>query len=701
MKKKILLALTLIAVFVCLFAFAASAEEYTLVDNLGTPSWYTGNYELITDKASQVVLSNGDGTYTAYPAYYILKYSISVSNGVVTEAYINGFDYSFVNEKTEKNYEAGAIYKIELPNGLTKVASGYFGHNPKEPNVVELVMSDSITRVDDHAFRKTTSLKKIVFSKNLTYIGDYAFYQSSALEEFVLPAGSDEYLDISKSNIFAECVALEEADLSNRKIKVLGSALLSKCSALGKVTLPDTVEEIGGYFLFECTNAYLASDFLPTSLKKIGFQFFSGPTNGNSVLYFPEGFTGENDAFTATYVMSTQRYKTPDTTLVFLGKMTGTIALEQFHPNTGCKMTLVFTQNDFSDLAGKIVGAASDGTKAYVITADTSDTDYYEKTGTLTIKIGNSSDSHSKYTTDANGNTLYYVHDNSFNFYFCGGDDVEVCYGIRGNKVNADWGNYVTDPFTFDKDAHMTANKHYDLTEVLSTANCGYDGVVAHTCVVCDRVKNDIDPATGDHTLVDASVCAEKCTTCLKYIQKAIQSHAISGIMEYENGFAAAGLQSEICTNEGCSHCVSDKIPALFANLGYSFPEDGSAGISSRFRVDKDAVKAYEDFTGNKISYGLFAGLESKIGNNDIVDADGKAIDGAVTADLTSGAFTVFEIKMHGFKDGEETTPFAIGAYIVEVTDKGTKYSYLQSGAPEENEKYCFIKYEDFVSNQA
>ena len=111
--KKIFVTM-LIALAMCAFlAFTVSAVEYNTVDNLGDPAWYTGNYQLMTDKTSKVVLDNGDGTYTAYPAYYVLKYSISVKNGVISEAYINGFDYSFVNEKTGKSYASGAIYKIE------------------------------------------------------------------------------------------------------------------------------------------------------------------------------------------------------------------------------------------------------------------------------------------------------------------------------------------------------------------------------------------------------------------------------------------------------------------------------------------------------------------------------------------------------------------------------------------------------------
>ena len=58
MKKFLLLATLLLTM--CLFlAFSVSAEEYELVDDLGDPTWYTGNYQLITDKEAQVVLSNG------------------------------------------------------------------------------------------------------------------------------------------------------------------------------------------------------------------------------------------------------------------------------------------------------------------------------------------------------------------------------------------------------------------------------------------------------------------------------------------------------------------------------------------------------------------------------------------------------------------------------------------------------------------
>ncbi len=696
MKKKILFTMLFVVALSLLAVFSASAEEYNVVDNLGDPSWYTGNYELITDKTSKVILSNGDGTYTAYPAYYILKYSITVKDGAVTEAYVNGFDYSHINDNTDGvDYALGAIYKIELPNGLTTVKNTYFGHNPKEPNVVEIVMPDSMTSISSHAFRETKNLKKVVFSKNLTSIGAYAFYKAAGLEEFVLPAGSDEYLDISGENIFLECSSLKEADISTRKIKKIGSSFLSKCAELGKVTLSDTIEEIGGYFLFECPKSYLASNFLPTSLKTVGFQFLSSKSPyTNSVLYFPDGFEG----FEVTHVIATERYQIADTTWIFLGKVTGTISLTEFHANSGKKLTLIFTKNTFSDLSGKIVSACDDGTLAYIgKTADTSDTDYWVQEGTLTINVGNAAESKNKYKTDENGNTLYYVDSNSYKIIFCGGENVELCYGVRSNVVNSEWGKHFTTPFTFDMAAHDQAGVHYDLTKVESIKNCGYDGVISHTCVVCDRVVNDIDPATGNHTLNNASACADKCEVCLKYIQKESQSHSIIEKIEYLSGYGVAGTHNKKCSNEGCSYDVTETADVIFDFLGFSTPVNGDVGMVITFKVNKNAISELKRVENIELTYGVYAASKERLQDNDILNADGSPSDYVVKAEIDS-LYASYDFKLTGFNtEAQKATPIALGTYVI---DNNGKITYIQIGEPMENEKYFFISFDSVLNNK-
>ena len=689
MKK--LIVTMLLALSLCVFlAFAVSAEEYNTVDNLGDPDWYTGNYQLMKDKTSKVVLSNGDGTYTAYPAYYILKYSITVKDGAITEAYINGFDYSFVNGKTGKSYGSGAIYKIELPYGLTTIKSDYFGFYPKEANVVELVMSDSITSVAAHAFRNDKSsnklhLKKIVFSKNLTSVGAYAFLKLNTLETVEIPAGTDAVLDLSGTQIFKGCSSLQSLDLSKRNIKALGDNFLEECSSLERLTLPDSLETIGSCSIYKCPKLYLASDFLPASLKTVGFHFLSGCKSINKVLYFPDGFEG----FTSNYNFSSDKEIAPDLTLVFLGKVSGTWSFEQFHMSKGeRKLTFIFTKNQFSDLTGKIVQASNDGTLTYIgKTASADDTDYWEQTGTLTINFGSAAESNSKYKTDENGNTLYYVNTNSYKLFFCGGENVELVYGIRENASNSEWTKPYTTPFTFDRQGHMDAGVHYDLTEVLSLANCGIDGVTEHTCVLCERVIEDRIPATGDHRTYEVSLCADKCEVCELYVQKAIQSHNIYEYFTYANGFTVSGACGSQCANEGCSNKTEKEMSALVVDLGFSVPEGGNfRGINYGYKVNKDAVSEYERINGCKISVGALIASGENINN------DEKVINHifAVILDMVDFAINYGETSNYDDKD-------VVFAGFVSVTQNGTtSNSYFQSETNLPTNSYTSDKYGTF-----
>lgn len=606
--KKILITM-LIALTMCLFlAFSVSAEEYELVDNLGDPDWYTGNYQLMKDKTSKVVLDNGDGTYTAYPAYYILKYYISLKDGAISEAYINGFDYSFVNGKTGRSYDLGAIYKIELPNGLTTIKDSYFGYHPKEANVVELIMPDSITSVAAHAFRNDKSstkinLKRIVFSKNLTYIGPCAFINVTTLETVEFPAGTDAVLDLSSQELFKGCSNLQSVDLSKRNVERIGSSCFNGCSSLGKVTLPDTITHFDSQCFYYCEKMYFASDFLPKNLKVAGFHFLSGCKNINDVLYFPDGF----ESF-GSECFDTSKGNPGSIVLVFLGKMTGTITLNKLAPRD-VNVTLIFTKNTFDDLNSAYVTSYQNGDTIGFI-GKTADGNNYKKNGegTLSLVLGNPADMNSKIKDD-NGNISYYVNTNKCNnIYFCGGDTVEYCRDVRTSQPTdgKSVANYITSPYVFDRQAHIDGGVHYDLTEVLSLANCGIDGVTEHTCVLCSRVEKDVIPATGDHTVYEVSPCADKCEVCLLYVQKATQNHAIVEYFVYENGYMNEGVYGEKCTNEGCI-CKTEEVKAeLVCDLGYAVPEfDGVVGITYGYKANKDVLGEYERVNGCKAELGV------------------------------------------------------------------------------------------------
>ncbi len=666
MKKRVLLTVLFVMLLSLLVAFSVSAQEYELVDDLGDPSWYTGNYQYMTDKTSQVILSNDDGTYTAYPAYYILKYSITVKDSVISEAYINGFDYSHVNQ-TGKNYTAGAIYKIELPEGLTKITNTYFGHNPKEPNVTEIVMSDTITTISSHAFRETTNLKKVVLSKNLTEMGAYAFYKCKGLEEIVFTAGSDEYLDVSESNIFDGCTALKELDLSTRKIRVLGSSFLSGCSVLGKVTLPESLEEIGYCSIYNCPKLYFASNLLPKNLKRVGFHFLSGCKSINSVLFFPDGF----ESFTQTYNFSNDKEYPAELTIVFLGKMEGTIPLERVHASNR-RFNIVFTQNTYADLKGSFVTACDDGTFAYVgKTADENDTNYIAKDGTLELILGNPKDANSKYKVDENGDTLYYFDKNySINIYLCGDDNVEVCYNVRSTQVVSGYANFITTPFEFDRQGHMDAGVHYDLNEIISEPSCGDNGVARSTCVVCDRVAEVIAPATGNHTLIIIGPCTDKCSVCTQYVQRAEQSHDYNKNYTYANGYLAMGAFDITCKNEGCSYHDAGELNPIFKDFKYSVREGDKFGLVMEYDIDTDALTIYEAGASTTVKFGVVAIAEQKYDSEkDLVKIDGSTeYANVIVADVSKNIPKTVTLLISGAEsqwNQYKETPFYILGYAV------------------------------------
>ena len=68
-----------------------------------------------------------------------------------------------------------------------------------------------------------------------------------------------------------------------------------------------------------------------------------------------------------------------------------------------------------------------------------------------------------------------------------------------------------------------------------------------------------------------------------------------------------------------------------------------------------------------------------------------------VKIQITNYEFAAFELKIVGFTDTQKDTKLAMGAYVAITDGETTEYSYMQGGEPNENEKYCFVSYNDIV----
>jgi hypothetical protein len=143
-----------------------------------------------------------------------------------------------------------------------------------------------------------------------------------------------------------------------------------------------------------------------------------------------------------------------------------------------------------------------------------------------------------------------------------------------------------------------------------------------------------------------------------------------------------------------CDGNTEKTVKPLFTFSGYSVPEDGRGEIAIGYELNKEAIAAYEKVTGYKLSYGIFAALES-IGTKDIFENGSGAITSAVKGDVVG-----FDFRMTGLTTPEyKALNIAMGAYVIAEKNTEKTVSYMQGGTPSEGSKYIFVSYDLVAGN--
>ncbi len=187
------------------------------------------------------------------------------------------------------------------------------------------------------------------------------------------------------------------------------------------------------------------------------------------------------------------------------------------------------------------------------------------------------------------------------------------------------------------------------------------------------------------------SISSGACTRCGKTVYCDDPNHNLKIDISYEN-YSLEGTKSTICLDCDSAPLLT-KAPALFTNLGFSAAQYGDSVMSVNYRVNEEAIKAYEEITGVSINYGVFAAMKDNVGNNDIFDENGDALKGVIAADITESGFDLFNLKIFGFTEAQKEIDLAIGAYVGTTKDGATEYSYLQIAPATAGEKYFFASY--------
>ena len=271
---------------------------------------------------------------------------------------------------------------------------------------------------------------------------------------------------------------------------------------------------------------------------------------------------------------------------------------------------------------------------------------------------------------------------------FEGATNVEVIF-YTGTKEQAD---------AFRASAADSKNRQNHILNATLISATEYNALLEKSGVyivydysVCDAFYN------GKHSTSQLSPCVAECSNCGDKIVNHISDYE-SAVVTYANGFMDKGQKTVTCASAGCGFKFEKELNPLFTCLGYSAPEDdGRSGIAVGYTINNDAIKEYKKATGKTLTYGVFAVAKAKLGTNDIFDESGKAISVAIVAEISEYNFVSVELKITGFTDEKKDAKLAMGMYVSVTDEECTEYSYLQNGAPSENEKYFFISYNDVV----
>ena len=279
MKKKIILALLLVAIFTCLFAVAVSAAtitQYIKFDVLlDGQTEYTevylknskNNPEL---KLSETLYTELDDESTPLDKTTITKIDMSNAKAVgVAVSYIgvlgygSATDYANVTEiifpkQVEKSLEMGSTFCKEWKS-LTTVDFG------------------CVYKVKNNAFYGCTALKEITIPSTVTYMEHNMFNGCTGLTKVTIEGSTT-----IEANAFVNCTSLTTVNLGS--LSSISGSMFSGCSNLSSVTIPATVTSIASKAF---TGTAITSIEIPASVTSIGEKAFQSVTTLKTITFAP------------------------------------------------------------------------------------------------------------------------------------------------------------------------------------------------------------------------------------------------------------------------------------------------------------------------------------------------------------------------------------------------------------------------------
>ena len=475
-------------------------------------------------------------------------------------------------------------------------------------NIEELDLSNSkLTSIPEGAFAYCKNLKTIKLPSTITSIGDEAFYNCQSLTNI---EGLDKCnLKSIGSAAFSNCKALENLDFSKSTFTNVPSKAFNGCSALAKITLPNTLTTIGGYAFYACygipqldlSNTALTTlenyalyqmrettkFSLPDSISSIGTHAFSVSTSNGAVpTILPASLKDKvnyKDAATSPWLNRKVMFTDENVkTIHFYGNGATIGDTEPMFVSEGSKVTLPSCGFSKTNYIFKGWNTKADGTgesykpnatlttipsKLYAQWAKTSyKVNLVYTGGTIKINGVNHTNSYTMACTFKNASTTYPLPTTSqvmrTGYKFVAWYDNEECTGKILTKITID---NVSDMTLYAKwRVDPNHNHKWDKGRVTREPSCKEEGEILYTCSVCKGTKVEALAKTDNHqwgewTTTTKPTCSAKgkeirtCKVCSKTEERAIPTIPHTIVKEADK--AATCTENGYEGREYCSVC--------------------------------------------------------------------------------------------------------------------------------------------------
>ena len=475
-------------------------------------------------------------------------------------------------------------------------------------NIEELDLSNSkLTSIPEGAFAYCKNLKTIKLPSTITSIGDEAFYNCQSLTNI---EGLDKCnLKSIGSAAFSNCKALENLDFSQSTFTNVPSKAFNGCSALAKITLPNTLTTIGGYAFYACygipqldlSNTALTTLenyalyqmrettklSLPDSISSIGTHAFSVSTSNGAVpTILPASLKDKvnyKDAATSPWLNRKVMFTDENVkTIHFYGNGATIGDTEPMFVSEGSKVTLPSCGFSKTNYIFKGWNTKADGTgesykpnatlttipsKLYAQWAKTSyKVNLVYTGGTIKINGVNHTNSYTMTCTFKNASTTYSLPTTSqvmrTGYKFVAWYDNEECTGKILTKITID---NVSDMTLYAKWRVDPNHSHkWDKGRVTKEPSCKEEGEILYTCSVCKGTKVEALAKTDNHqwgewTTITKPTCSTKgkeirtCKVCSKTEERAIPTIPHTIVKEADK--AATCTENGYEGREYCSVC--------------------------------------------------------------------------------------------------------------------------------------------------